>query len=190
MREYDRIASWYAAARNPAVGLAEVDALMRLLPPGASVLDIGCGDGVPITRRLTEAGFRVRGLDSSAAMVARFRATLPGVPVRHSRVEEVRLPPDSLDAVVAWGVLFHLVADAQRAVFASIGTWLRPGGQLLFTSGDAAGEVDGVMEDVAFRYVSLSADDYRNVLAAAGLVPGPVCRDAWDNVVYTARKVG
>ena len=35
------------------------------IPPGASVLDLGCGNGV-LTRRLADMGYRVIGLDDSS----------------------------------------------------------------------------------------------------------------------------
>ena len=45
------------------------------------ILDVGCGNGVPVTEALVNAGYRVVGLDSSAGMLARFQANLPGTSV-------------------------------------------------------------------------------------------------------------
>ena len=68
MHEYDLIADWYARDRTHLTGLPEVQALANSLPPGASVLDVGCGNGIPLTRFLVEAGFNVLGVDSSSKM--------------------------------------------------------------------------------------------------------------------------
>src|SRR6266511_6300784 len=60
-RGYDRCAVTFAAARregNP----AELTLLTSRLGKGASVLDLGCGSGVPVTRALAEQ-FRVTGVD-------------------------------------------------------------------------------------------------------------------------------
>jgi ubiquinone/menaquinone biosynthesis C-methylase UbiE len=90
MREYDLIADWYATERVQTVGVAEALAVAATLAPDSLILDVGCGNGVPITKALVSAGHRVVGLDSSAKMLARFRlnlgapppcaATLTGVP--------------------------------------------------------------------------------------------------------------
>ena len=62
MHEYDLIADWYARDQTHLTGLPEVQALADSLPPGASVLDVGCGNGIPLTRFLVEAGFDVLGV--------------------------------------------------------------------------------------------------------------------------------
>ena len=188
MQAYDQIADWYTSARNPEVGTPELESFARRLPPGARVLDIGCGDGVPISQFLTRAGAEVVGLDSSPEMVARFRANLPSVPVRCERVQDASFEAESFGGVVAWGVLFHLSAPDQRAVIETVAEWLMPGGRALFTSGGEEGATEGEMDGVTFRYVSLGAEQYRAVLDRAGLVLETVHPDAWDNHVYVARK--
>ena len=188
MREYDQIAEWYTSTRSPMIGLPEVAAFAEALPVGAKVLDLGCGDGVPISRFLVEEGFEVVGLDSSAEMVRRFRANLPGVRVHLGRAQDARVPLGSLDAVVAWGVVFHLADADQAAVLARASEWLRPGGTLLFTSGDTAGARDGTMDGVAFRYVSLDSEGYGRILERAGM---HLVRDyvgSGGNHTYVAKK--
>ena len=186
MREYDRIADWYAATRDPEVGVVEVAALLRDLPARPRVIDAGCGHGLPIARHLVRAGATVMGIDSSREMVSRFRAALPEVAVRCERLETADVPRGSADAVVAWGVLFHLGRPAQRTGLRRMASWLRPGGRLLFTSGAEAGEREGTMDGVSFRYVSLGVAGYRGALAQAGMRLASYHRDAWGNHVYVA----
>lgn len=188
MREYDQIAAWYAAARDPTVGVPELSALIRRLPPRTDVLDLGCGDGVPVSRCLIQAGFRITALDSSREMIARYQANFPGVPARCARAQEARFAAASFGAVVAWGVLFHLSEAQQRAVIRKVSGWLKPGGWFLFTAGDIRGEREGTMNGVAFRYVSLGARGYRDALEGAGMHLRADHRDAWDNHVYVAEK--
>ena len=80
MREYNLIADWYGTDRGRTVGVAEALAVAARLPAGSCILDIGCGNGVPITEALVKAGHRVVGLDTSTGMLARFRVNLPGTP--------------------------------------------------------------------------------------------------------------
>lgn len=188
MREYDQIADWYVAARNPEVGIADLDDFADALPPDATVLDVGCGDGIPITQRLVRRGFDVVGLDSSAEMIARYRANFPDVPAQCGRVEDAAFRAGAFDAVVAWGVLFHLTEADQKDVIGKIGGWLKPGGRFLFTSGDVDGVTEGEMDGVTFRYVSLGRSGYRDAIKEAEMRLDDAHRDAWDNCVYVGGK--
>jgi len=189
MREYDQIAEWYTRARNPEVGVCELAALARAIPPRARVLDLGCGDGVPVSQFLIQEGFDVVALDSSPEMIARYRANFPSVSARRDRVQDVRFAPGSFDAVVAWGVLFHLSASEQEAAIERVSAWLKPDGWFLFTSGDVSGVTEGQMKGVTLQYVSLGVGTYRDSLLEAGLLLADEHSDPWGNHVYVARKV-
>ena len=65
--EYD---TWYRTPRGSWIGETEYRLLREalVLPPGASVLDVGCGTGY-FTRRLASDGFDVTGVDASAEMI-------------------------------------------------------------------------------------------------------------------------
>jgi SAM-dependent methyltransferase len=42
---------------------------LSLLPPGSSILDIGCGSAEPIARFFIEQGYAVTGVDSSPSLI-------------------------------------------------------------------------------------------------------------------------
>ena len=54
-----------------------LDALSSHIPLGATVLDLGCGAGVPIARHFVEGGYAVSGVDAAPAMVAYCRQRFP-----------------------------------------------------------------------------------------------------------------
>ena len=87
MREYDEIAERDASSRTRQIGVPEAAALAPSIPHGSRVLDIGCGNGFPITGMLVSAGHRVVALDSSREMLARFRRNLPVTPVIQGRAQ-------------------------------------------------------------------------------------------------------
>jgi 2-polyprenyl-3-methyl-5-hydroxy-6-metoxy-1,4-benzoquinol methylase len=105
--------------------LARVRAAERLMPPGGSVLDIGCGRAV-FLRLLKERGYTVRGTEYSEATA---RNADPAVPVDVGDVEPGRYADGSFDLVSVWHVLEHLrrpdvaLQACQQA--------LRPGGALM-----------------------------------------------------------
>jgi SAM-dependent methyltransferase len=189
VREYDLIADWYAAERISNTGVPEVQAVVNTLPPGAAVLDLGCGNGIPITRMLVEAGFDVFGVDSSERMLARFQQNCPGVPFECASIQTADCDGRVFDAAVAWGVLFHLTHTEQRAAIANVSRVLKPGAPFLFTAGDRDGSIEGApMNGVAFRYWSFSIDGYREILRLNNLTLGDVHRDGGQNTYYLATK--
>nr|WP_216647951.1 methyltransferase domain-containing protein [Isoptericola chiayiensis] len=104
------------------------------LPPGASVLEVGCGQGA-VGVRLAAAGYEYTGveLDAASAEVASDRlagAELPGRVVCGS-VESSRLDA-GFDLLCAFEVLEHLEDDA-----GALAAWLpllRPGGSVLVST--------------------------------------------------------
>jgi 2-polyprenyl-3-methyl-5-hydroxy-6-metoxy-1,4-benzoquinol methylase len=58
------VATSFVAVRSR-IGAATVRSWARSLPPGAAILDLGCGSGVPIAQALLADGFDVHGVDAS-----------------------------------------------------------------------------------------------------------------------------
>ena len=109
-----------------------------VLPPGARVLDVGCGGGIDVllAARRVGAGGHVTGLDLLPEMCARARANaaeagLTNVDIVEGEMEAVPLPDDAVDAIVSNGVI-NLSARKMRALF-ECARVLRPGGHLCLT---------------------------------------------------------
>jgi SAM-dependent methyltransferase len=192
MHEYDLIADWYADQRVDRTGVPEVLALSNAIPPGALVLDVGCGNGIPLTRTLLSEGHRVVGLDTSREMLCRLQRNFPSVPAVRGAAQFSPFRLACFDAAIAWGVLFHLPPPQQVAAIASLSRVLKAGAPFLFTSGD---EVDGsrddfvgVMNGVTFHYYSFTADRYREILAEHGFTLLDTHVDAGKNFYYLARR--
>ena len=105
--------------------------LAERLRPGARVLDLGCGAGIPATRELADRGLQVIGVDFSAAQLHRARRLVPEARLVQADMATVQFSAASLDAVVSFYAVIHLPLADQRALFPRIRDWLRPGGLLL-----------------------------------------------------------
>ena len=194
LHEYDLIAEWYASQRTDATGAPEVTALLSALPASPSVLDVGCGNGLPLTRLLVDHGCRVVGVDSSPNMLARFAVNFPDVPAICAPIQDCDLSGRAFDAAVAWGVMFHLPLPEQVKAIAKVASALKPGGWFLFTSGDQPAGGDGEpfegepMNGVRFYYYSFTRDAYRDVMREHGLTLEKTHEDEGKNTYYLARK--
>ncbi|MGH7356878.1 MAG: class I SAM-dependent methyltransferase [Candidatus Rokuibacteriota bacterium] len=124
--------------RRHALGGAEPDELDFIrahAPPGARVLDVGCGAGREALG-LARIGYRVTGIDLAPAMVeaARRLAAEAGLSIefRAQNVMDLEDPPGSWDAVYLGAPLHHIPGRARRvATLAQIRRALAPDGVLL-----------------------------------------------------------
>jgi len=190
MQEYDRIFEWYVSDRGQStIGVPEVESLARSLTPGGKVLDLGCGFGRPITEALSRHALSIYGIDSSPKMIAAFRENFPAAQSECATAQESEFFQTTFDAVVSWGMIFHLPHLDQERVIAKVGTSLNPGGQFLFTSGDEDGLRDGVMDGVDFRYFSFSPEKYRALLRRSGMKIIDEHFDRGQNYYYLTEKV-
>ncbi len=149
--------------------------LATLLPPGATILDIGCGSGEPIARFFIEAGYRVTGVDSSPPLVALCQARFPDQSWSVGDMRRLSLGR-RFDGLIAWDSFFHLTRDDQRGMFARFAAHAAPGAALMFTSGPADGEAIGRFEGEPLYHSSLAPDEYRQLLDSNGF-------DVVDHVV-------
>jgi len=186
---YEEIASIFIPGRGSAhsgIGSSTMADWSQVLPQGATVLDLGCGTGVPISQVLMRRGCQVFGVDASPSMVAAFRARFPDVPVQCAAVEESDFFRRTFDAVVAWGLFFLLEEEVQLRLIAKIGPVLNSGGWLLFTAHREFLSWNDAMTERAS--VSLGYDAYREAIEAAGMAIVETRLDEGENHYYIARK--
>ncbi|KGB54831.1 dTDP-3-amino-3,4,6-trideoxy-alpha-D-glucopyranose [Sphingopyxis sp. LC81] len=144
-----------------------LDRFCNHLLPGAAVLDIGCGSGVPIARELIRRGFDVTGVDATQTMLALFRNNLPGITAHLMDMRQLALGR-RFAGLLAWDSFFHLSPDDQRSMFGRFQAHAEPGTVLMFTSGNVEGIAVGELEGDSLYHSSLGPDEYRALLDAAG----------------------
>jgi 2-polyprenyl-3-methyl-5-hydroxy-6-metoxy-1,4-benzoquinol methylase len=114
---FDSIAEKFTRETDEAIerdGYVRGDIIVELVHgstrPGESVLDFGCGPG-RLSLLLARAGFRVRGVDISEAMIAQACALdRSGLDLEFQTIKEAeRLKPESCDAIVCSSVIEYVV---------------------------------------------------------------------------------
>jgi len=107
-------------------------------PPGARVLDVGCGPGVLTARLVERLGTdAVQAIDPSLPFVEATRVRLPGVEVRHGKAEELPWPDDTFDQALAQLVV-HFMTDPVAGL-REMARVTRPGGLVAASVWDHAG---------------------------------------------------
>lgn len=106
--------------------------LLESLPEGASVLDIGCGNGSN-TAALYKPGWNLYAVDSSQSGITAAQSAYPHI--RFSLADgsgQLPFDTDSFDAVVSIETIEHVYAP--RPFVANIHRLLKPGGVCLLTT--------------------------------------------------------
>jgi SAM-dependent methyltransferase len=147
--------------------------LAPLLADGARVLDLGCGNGVPVARELVKR-FAVTGVDLSPVQIERALSLVQEARFLCADMTAVEFEAGSFDAVVAFYSIFNLPLSDQPALIERVAGWLAPGGIFLAMVGKRPWT--GVEKDwrgvpgVRMYYSQADVGTYRRWFAEAGLV--------------------
>ncbi len=171
---YDHIAERYLATKDTedAPTLNMLGELTRALPDGTPVLDLGCGAGVPLTRRLAER-FDVTGVDISARQLELARRQVPNATFIKADLAEIAFAPASFGTVVAFYSIIHVPREEQPPLVGRIHDWLWPGGGFLATWATGAWEGDDADWEgwgAPMWWSHHGPDQSMEMLRAAGLV--------------------
>ncbi|PQE24710.1 Methyltransferase type 11 protein [Rutstroemia sp. NJR-2017a WRK4] len=88
---------------------------LQLLPPDATVLDIGSGTGIPTSKAVVDSGRKLHGIDFSPVMVELSIKQVPGAPFQ---------------GAFAVFSLFHFSREEMSAVAKKWADWIVPGGYI------------------------------------------------------------
>jgi SAM-dependent methyltransferase len=167
---YERHAQAYDQDRSRTLQEhAWLDRFLRYVPPGGTILDIGCGMGEPIANYLLECGSSVMGVDSSPSLIALCRSRFPQSQWLVADMRDLALGR-RFGGLLAWDSFFHLSMDDQRAMFGRFAAHAEDGAPLMFTSGPGAGEVLGSYGGEPLYHASLDPAEYRALLASSGFM--------------------
>jgi predicted TPR repeat methyltransferase len=125
--------------------IASAEWMLRKLRPGARVLDVGCGTGLPTARQFVDAGCEVTGIDISPVMLSLAEKNVPEADLRRLDVVELDASLGRFDAIVAYFSLSMLRRDEIMVTLLTLHELLLPGGLL------ALGMVEMDVDDAPVR---------------------------------------
>ena len=186
---YENIAEKFIKVRGQTlngIGAGCVRLWVQSLPRNSSVLDLGCGSGIPLTKVIVDEGMQVYGIDASQSLVTEFQKNLPDIFIACEPVEESTFFNQKFDAILAWGLLFLLPETVQMDVLHKVSNALEPGGKFLFTAPYQKAEWQDLL--TGRISTSLGAKIYKKVLNECGVRVVEEFYDEGDNHYFSAIK--
>jgi cyclopropane-fatty-acyl-phospholipid synthase len=144
---------------------------MLSIGPGDKVLDVGCGWGSNLLylAQHTQGSFHGITLSAQQRSVLLERARERGLGARveidQCHVEDLALPPESIDAVLFSGSIVHM--HNRKDIHDMVGRILRPGGRLVISDCYFPRRVRGDRNGNATDYIFVKALGYCRLLSLA-----------------------
>lgn len=169
------------------IGTQVVDQWSHTFRRGATVIELACGGGYPISRILDAAGLQLWAVDSSPTLVAEFRSRFPNIPVQCARVQGSDLFGQKYDGAIAIGLLFLLSESDQVILISRVAEILVPKGRFLFTAPIQIGTWKDL--NTGLECMSLGQGRYGELLRDVGFRVVATYTDNGENNYYDAEKI-
>lgn len=101
-QHYNQMAARYTQNRHLFNNDQQLQMLAGLLGEKKRVLDLGCGDGVPVCRFFAARGHAVMGVDFSESMIALAQERVPQAQFLEMNLVALDFPPASFDLVTSF----------------------------------------------------------------------------------------
>lgn len=142
---YDKVAVTYLAHRDRLKSSKYVQQLLKYLPKKSTILDLGCGAGVPVDDILLKAGHFVIGLDISSEQIKLARKNCRGGDYLVADIADLKEGQYQVQAIISFYTLFHLPRTKHLEILKKIASFLPKGGMLLLTMGDREFEGEHIL---------------------------------------------
>ena len=127
------------------------------------MLELGCGAGIPSTRKLAER-HDVLGVDLSGEQLDLARANVPGARFEKADMTSLDFPDGTFDGILALYSILHVPRAEQPALIAKIARWLKPGGLFLASLGTGTPDLTENWLGVDMFFGSFPPDVNRRLL--------------------------
>lgn len=162
---YDQIApkylEWSSPYKASSHNLVKEQIIPRLSSvPSPTVLELGCGAGIPTTKLLSEVpGVKITANDISPTQIALARQSVLAEKAEfiEGDMMAMEFPDQSFDSVLSMYSIMHLPREEQVTMIRRVAKWLKPGGLFLcsFPGEDVETTVEGDwLEKGAWMYWS------------------------------------
>lgn len=165
---YESLGKKYLEHRSLLKSDAYVRAFSKKLRKNATVLDVGCGVGVPVDDILTKDGHEVVGLDLSPSLISLARKIVPAASYQVSDMRSLARGEYKVDGVVCLYAIFHIPRSEHQKMIETFASFLPSGGWMLISLGDRAFEGMHEMYGVTSYSSQWGSVENRRIVEAAG----------------------
>ena len=145
---YNAIANRYLAERTrDSADVSLLSEFIERLPAGASVLDAGCGAGIPVSKMLSER-FHVTGVDFSEAQIDLAKNNVPGAEFLCEDMTKLDFPENTFDGITSYYAIIHIPREEHQPLLANFYRMLKPGGFALLCLG-----AEHLIDDIDENYL-------------------------------------
>lgn len=128
---YNRIAKEYYSDRDLFKNEKEIEEFLSHLPERGTVLDIGCGGGVPVLWTLVDQGFNAKGIDFSQGRLDVAKENVPEAELILGDITKTDFKPESFDGIISAYAFIHIFRTQHPHLYTKIFRWLKLGGVML-----------------------------------------------------------
>jgi cyclopropane fatty-acyl-phospholipid synthase-like methyltransferase len=157
------------------------------LRKAASVIELACGGGFPVTRVLDSFDLQLWAVDSSPTLVATFQSRFPQIPIQCERVQDFDFFNRKFDAALAIGLVFLLPKTEQIKLISRVSEVLNNNGRFLFTAPIQTGKWTDL--NTGMECHSLGQNSYEEILSSAGFRVVSTFVDKGENNYYDVERV-
>ncbi|MBB6460983.1 class I SAM-dependent methyltransferase [Flammeovirga kamogawensis] len=166
---YNKCSSDYSKVRNKKTEPSLKLLTDKLVDQNAKVLDLGCGNGVPVSKILSK--FQLTGVDISEKQIENAKINIPNAHFICSDISTFDFQENYWDAIVSYYAIFHLKKEEQLKLFNKMAKGLKVGGYFLLTL--ATLNEEGYTEDdffgVEMFWENYSLKEYENIFLEQGM---------------------
>lgn len=158
-----------SAKRNEFEDTDYLKRFSTLIERGKTILDVGCGDGLPVDEYLVTQGFAVNGIDVSSRMIELARMNVPQGFYEVKDMFDLTDGEYCVDGIVSLRAMMHVPRQKYRRLLESFASFMPNGGALLLAL--ASGEREGIEEDArggTAIWTHHGADSNTEIIEGAG----------------------
>jgi 2-polyprenyl-3-methyl-5-hydroxy-6-metoxy-1,4-benzoquinol methylase len=163
-KNFDKLVEKYSSSygANPEYNYF-LEELMTVVRKG-KILDLGCGDGMPISKHLFDHGYDIVGVDVSKKMITAAKKNVPKAEFIHEDAGKIELEQQSYDGVVALFVLNHFPKKELEKLMIKVSKAVKEDGGILVGAieGDFEGETSILGEKIYLR--EMKEEELRELL--------------------------
>ncbi|MEI8232474.1 MAG: class I SAM-dependent methyltransferase [bacterium] len=165
---YDKMAGVYLANRDRLKSGKYLQQLLKYLPKKSTILDLGCGAGIPVDDVLIKAGHSVVGIDISPEQIALAKKNCKGGDYLVGDILDLKDKEYQVQAVVSFYTIFHTPRNEHQRILKIISSYLMPRGMLLISMGDREFEGNHVLHGTPMWSSQYGTAKNRKLIEAVG----------------------